>query len=260
MDKAEMRTMMTRLGFSVAAAQAIVDDQGIDTLGKIKLLTDKEIENLCKVIRRPGGTIAGAAGAPQIPNPGVQVNQRAEGHLKLLAFYLRHQFRVSRTATAPNITLELIHTVRELCEYESTYKTPSTDSAPTINAKDWPKTMESIEEYLRSYLGERKIPLAYVIRKSQTIPAGPDAGPYPTIQDEMIRRAPHFLADGTTPDPIFLVNREKVWDIIAKLTRDHACWTYVKPAQRTRDGRMAFAGLCQHFIGPQQRGQHGHDC
>jgi heptaprenylglyceryl phosphate synthase len=27
-------------------------------------------------------------------------------------------------------------------------------------------------------------------------------------------------------------------------------WTYVKPAQRTRDSRMAYSGLYQHYLGP----------
>ncbi|KAI2513196.1 hypothetical protein MHU86_1234 [Fragilaria crotonensis] len=254
MQNAVMRATMTRIGFTEAAAQAIVEDQGIDSLDEIKLLTDEEIESLCRVLRKPGGMIPGVgAGAAQVQNPGVQVNQRAEGHLKLLAFYLRHQARVSREVNAPDITLESIRSVRELREFESTYKTP-TDNVPAINAKDWPKTMESIEEYLRSYLGERKIPLAYVVRKHVAIPEGADPPTnYPTIQDEMIARAPHYmtLANGTqVPDPIYLVNREKVWDIISRITRDHSSWTYVKPAQRTRDGRMAFNGLYQHFLGP----------
>ncbi|KAI2496192.1 hypothetical protein MHU86_18331 [Fragilaria crotonensis] len=153
MQNAVMRATMTRIGFTEAAAQAIVEDQGIDSLDEIKLLTDEEIESLCRVLRKPGGMIPGVgAGAAQVQNPGVQVNQRAEGHLKLLAFYLRHQARVSREVNAPDITLESIRSVRELREFESTYKTP-TDNVPAINAKDWPKTMESIEEYLRSYLG-----------------------------------------------------------------------------------------------------------
>jgi hypothetical protein len=53
-----------------------------------------------------------------------------------------------------------------------------------------------------------------------------------------------------TPDPAYINNREKVYEIIAKITRDHPCWTYVKPAQRTRDGHMAYLGLYQHFLGP----------
>ncbi len=69
--------------------------------------------------------------------------------------------------------------------------------------------METIDEYMRSYLGERKVPLAYVVRKNVAIPDGDDPSTnYPTIQDEMIARAPHTVVatDGTvTPDPIYLV-------------------------------------------------------
>ena len=41
--------------------------------------------------------------------------------------------------------------------------------------------MESIHEYLRSYLGDRKIPLAYVIRKDQAVPATDPEYGYPKI-------------------------------------------------------------------------------
>jgi hypothetical protein len=33
------------------------------------------------------------------------------------------------------------------------------------------------------------------------------------------------------------------------ITRAHDCWTYVKPAQRTKDGRHAFLLLRDHFLG-----------
>ena len=135
--------------------------------------------------------------------------------------------------------------------HEATHKN-STDT-PTINAKDWPKTMEAILEYLRSYLGDHKIPLAYVVRKDATVPAADPTGGYFTIQDEMIARAKHFTlgaGDVQTPDPTYVANREKVWEIIVKITREHTCWTYVKPAQRTRDGRKAYLDLYQHFLGP----------
>jgi hypothetical protein len=96
MDIPVMRAAMVRIGFSEQAAQALgVEEQGIATLDEIRLLSDEEIESLCKVIRRPGGAIpqpAAAAGAAPIPipNPGVQVNLRATTNLKLLSFYLRH--------------------------------------------------------------------------------------------------------------------------------------------------------------------------
>ena len=151
MNNAVMRAAMTRIGFTGAAAHTLVEEQGIDNLEEVRLLTNNEIESICKVIRRPGGNLpltAGALpGAAPVPNAGVQVNQRAEGHLKLLAFYLHHQTRVSRNVTVPDNTLEAIRSVRELREFESMYKEPD-DLVPTINAKDWPKTMEAIDEHL----------------------------------------------------------------------------------------------------------------
>ena len=148
----------------------------MDTLAEIQLLTDDEIENLCKVVRRPGGTIPGPnPGDAPVTNPGTPVNLRAENHLKLLAFFLRHQERVSKDTNVANVTLNSIRTVRELRDFEFTYKAP--DDPPSINSKVWPKTKEGIHEYLPSYLGDHKIPLAYVVRKDENVPAGdPVAG------------------------------------------------------------------------------------
>jgi hypothetical protein len=85
---------------------------------------------------------------------------------------------------------------------------------------------------------------------------------YPTIQDKMIARAPHFSVNALgvrVPDPIFLANCEKVWDIISRIIREHLSWTYVKPAQRTRDGRMAYSGLYLHYLGPNNVDNMAHD-
>ena len=99
--------------------------------------------------------------------------------------------------------------------------------------------MESIEECLHSILGERKILLAYVVRKSEDIPTGDDPSTnYTTKRDEMIARARHYTlaAYGTRiPDPVYIVNREKVWGVIASIMRDKDAWTYVRPAQKTRE-------------------------
>ena len=77
---------------------------------------------------------------------------------------------------------------------------------PTINTKDWPKTMEAIEEYLCAYLGETGIPLAYVIHKTVDVPEDPDPPTsYPSIQDEMIARAPHNDTVGN-PLPMYLAD------------------------------------------------------
>jgi hypothetical protein len=77
---------------------------------------------------------------------------------------------------------------------------------------------------------------------------------YPTVQDEMIARAPHYSLNAAglrVPDPVYLVNRKKVWEIICCISHKKAAWTYVKPAQKNRDGRMAYYDLYDHYLGPQ---------
>ena len=74
-DVVALCTALTRLGFSAKGAGFITDDQGLDTLDELKVLTNDEIESLSKVVRRPGGTIPnpndGDPGQPAtLLNPG----------------------------------------------------------------------------------------------------------------------------------------------------------------------------------------------
>ena len=147
--------------------------------------------------------------------------------------------------------MDNVRALRTLKDWEEDHDDVET---PEINPKDWPRTMESIEEWLRGCLGVTKIPLAYVIR--DTIDP-PDAGDdpvtnYTSKQDELIARAPirTVAANGTvTYNAIYLSDRTKVWELMSELTRGKDCWTYVQPAQRSRDGRMAFHGLKGHYLG-----------
>ena len=225
-------------------------NKDIDSLDEIRILSDDDISKLCKHLRRPGGVVPDQVNADgnAVPNPGIQVNARVETYLKLTAFFLRHKIRTGGNITPADVTLPLIRALRELREFKSTY-TPS-DDLPTINDKDW--TMESILEYLRFYLGDKKIPLAFVVQTDEAIPTAEPENGYATIQDEMIACAPHFNTVGgaRTADRTYLVNREKVWDIIARIARTHDFWTYVKPAQRTHDGRKAYLDLYGHYLGP----------
>jgi hypothetical protein len=58
----------------------------------------------------------------------------------------------------------------------------------------------------------------------------------------MIARAPHG-------NQAYANDSMEVWSYMANITRDHGCWTYVKPAQRTEDGRLPFFLLWDRFLG-----------
>ena len=165
----DMYVALFRLGFSAQAATDIIGEKGIDTLAELRVLDDKEVECLCKAVRKPGGTSNAA---------GTAVSLRAEANLKMAVYYLKYQERTSRPAEASNITLNNVRALRTHKQWEGEHKDVL---APTISMKDWPKTIQSLVEYLKGCLGVTKIPLAYVIRDEASVFPDPPGG-YATRQ------------------------------------------------------------------------------
>ena len=241
-----IRAALARLGFSDEAATSIQVDQGLSTLDEFELLSDSDVSDLCKVVRRPGGTVA-AVGAPggQVANPGISVSMRAETNLKLACYFLRYGTRTSRVTVPADITLDNVRALKEYRDWEKAHD----DVDPHELKRDWPRNMENLEEYLRGCLGSiSRIPLAYVVRENLEAQLVAPAGGYASRQDELVARAPIVDANGEFL-PTYLQDRAEVWEKIAAITRESDCWTYVRPAQRTRDGRMAFQNLDGHYLG-----------
>jgi hypothetical protein len=244
--------MFERLGFTPGAASSLEgNDHGINTLEEVVFLNDKDIDSLVKQLWRPGGMISGptiVGGAvqgnpgPLVANPGHSVSIRAETNLKLEVFYLRHQARISRIVAPASVALTVVRSLRSTKEYEEIFKV--TAEQQVINEKDWPRIMEAIRESFGAVLGETGVPLAYVVRDNVEIPPGTDPSEgYITVAEEMITRAPHG-------NQAYANDSMEVWSYMVNITRSNDCWTYVKPAQRTKDGRRAFLLLWNHLLGP----------
>ena len=58
-DVVAIHAALTCLGFSAKASRFLTNYQGLDTLDELKVITNDEIESLCKVVRRPGGFVLG---------------------------------------------------------------------------------------------------------------------------------------------------------------------------------------------------------
>lgn len=134
------------MGLSQSAATYITDEQDMTNLEEFRILTDSEVESLCKVIRRPGGTIAnpnaGGNNNPTIPNPGITVSLKAENNLKLMCYYLRYKDRASTPVDFQDITEANVRSLRDYRQWENDHEDPS---APTLTFKDWPRTIDAIE-------------------------------------------------------------------------------------------------------------------
>ena len=207
-------------------------------------------------MRRPGGTVPNPAAqgnnaAPAtIPNPGHAIPEVAEHNLTMAVYFLNHRKRVSRPTLAGDVTLPAIRALRELKHAEDNHENPT--KLPKIDPNDWPRTIDGIQDYLCRYLGSTGIPLAYVTRPEQAVTlAALDAIDYPTPRDEMIAHAPHHAANGYTLLPTYLEDRAKVWELMVQICGNRAdCWVYMEGGQARQDGRTAFHGLYNNYLGP----------
>jgi hypothetical protein len=70
-----LRALFQRMGVSAAASLYFTDVVGVNTIEEAGMLNDDDVERLCQVTRRPGGTMPNpAAGGPAvIPHPSIPV-------------------------------------------------------------------------------------------------------------------------------------------------------------------------------------------
>ena len=93
-----------------------------------------------------------------------------------------------------------------------------------------------------------------MVQQNEVVPAkaGDPETNYETKTNELIACAPHYTeaANGVhTMTPTYLADWTLMWEKLSEFTCDQDCWTYyVKPAQRTCDGRLAYNGLYGRYL------------
>ena len=159
MDALAICSLFTQMGCTNQAANAIVDDQGINWLHELCYLTDTDVETLCKNVKHPGGVAAGNGGGA---SPGHMISHRAEMNIKLAAYWLQYSEKISRPRIGVDVTVPVVRSIRALRDAEGTYDDPST---PMIDGRNWPRTFDTIDEYFLNSFGMTNIPLAYITRE-----------------------------------------------------------------------------------------------
>ena len=82
----KLQDMNIALGFSPKAAKLLVREQGLNSTKKLQALTNKHVDNICNVVKKPGGTNAHGT-----PDRGQQVSVIAQKNLKFAAFLFHHR-------------------------------------------------------------------------------------------------------------------------------------------------------------------------
>jgi uncharacterized membrane protein YcgQ (UPF0703/DUF1980 family) len=71
---------------------------------------------------------------------------------------------MSQTVNVGDITLTNIRKLIKQHDTEKNHTDP--DTPPVIDSKDWLKTMEAVEVYLKQFRGINDVPLSYIVRTS----------------------------------------------------------------------------------------------
>ena len=89
-----------------------------------------------------------------------------------------------------------------------------------IDAKNWPKTMESLEDYLRGHIGVKGVSLSYVVRSEEVVAPSLDEPEtsFLSAEYEMVARAP--IIGGGMRTVTFKTDMLKFWGLISVITRN----------------------------------------
>ena len=83
-----LHDMYLCLGLSPKATILLIREQGLDSPEKLRVLTDKNVDDNCNVMRKPGSKNYNG-----MPNRGQQFSVIVQENLKLVAFLFHHRCR-----------------------------------------------------------------------------------------------------------------------------------------------------------------------
>ena len=81
-----LHDMYILLGFISKATKLLIREQGLDTTEKLRVLTNKNIDDICNVVRKPGSKNANGK-----LNSGQHVSVIAQENLRLAVFLFYHR-------------------------------------------------------------------------------------------------------------------------------------------------------------------------
>ena len=158
----KLQNMYIQLVFSPKTAKLLIREQGVDNSDRLRVLTNKNVDDICNVMRKLGSKNANGS-----PNRGRQVSVIAQENLKLAAFLFHHQWRCTLDWEIMGLKKGKLCFVVGQKKLKDDYKDPNV--MPKIYKPNMAGTMEFIKEYLRVQHGVIKAPSANVIRKTITI-------------------------------------------------------------------------------------------
>jgi hypothetical protein len=176
--------------------------------------------------------------------------------------------RVDRSVTFASINLAAVKRLKAQEQLEKNHKDPTI--VPTIDFKNWPKTMELLDQWVKGHRGVDGSSLGYVFRRDENLfpPAAADDPPtgdadsvYESHDEEVIARhriinqasATRTLKQHEKSGPFteeYLSDRKRVWDLLSSVLSETDANTVIKPYKDKTDGRGAYLAVWDHYLGP----------
>ena len=255
---------LQRMGFTLAAATELTSAGGQDlsTREEFGELDSDGQARLWRILARPVGL--NAAG---VRDEGIKTSSKAQTNFGLMCYYLNHLTkRADRSTTWPAITLAVVKSMKPQMLQEATAKDPTV--VPTIDFKNWPRTMESLENYIRGHMGVDKTPLTYATRVNLFPPRAADDPPFGAVDsvynsndEEIIAR--HRIVDASVAtvtveehekngpfEENFRTDNTRLWELLSNVLAETDANVVLKPYKKLRNGRGAWRALHQHYLGP----------
>ena len=151
------RAALACMGFTNAAAAELTSAGGQDlsTMEEYGDLDSDGQQRLWRLMARPVGV-----NADGVRDPGIKTSSKAQTNFGLMCYYINHATkRADRMISWAQVTIAQVKIMKPQMLLEATAKDPVV--VPTIDMKNWPRTMESMENYIRGFLGVDKTPLTY---------------------------------------------------------------------------------------------------
>ena len=230
--------------------------EGIQTVDDLADFDKEALQQLADNLCHPGGRVPnpdpGAAAASTIPTPAFVFGAKSQKRLGIACELVRYYNTVGHDLTAANMRWNNV--IKNFEIQWKALKTKWDEDTPEVPkiSKSLPiiKWTEAFQDHLHRVIGVRMIPLAYVIRKDEDVPAiapplmagQPHSETHGSIEGEMIARASHTHA-------MFRDDNAAVYYALEEATHSTSYAASIKPFQRTKNGRGALQALTNQYAG-----------
>ena len=230
--------------------------EGLATVEDLLDFDEASLKLLGDNLRRPGGMIANpapnAAPGAMIPVPPFVFGAKSQLRLKGAMHIAKYYDAVGRPVTpAMMMWNPIIKTFMDHWQELEDRKDGDVPDVPKITkALVVTKWTEAFSDFLHHVVGARMIPLAYVIRPEETVPAAapplatnrPYSTAHGSVEGELIARASHGHA-------LFRSDNARVYHYLEEATRSTSYAASLKPFQRTKNGRSAWKAIVSQYAG-----------